>query len=117
MKRWLAMCVVWLLVSCGAPQPQNTAPQHASIVLRAEQLVGMVVELDRKRIEINQSLLVPYAVNMRGVEDLPGEQLQTMVLKVSPGSHRVKITRGDQVLEELTMAFMSGQARELRIRW
>ena len=117
MFKQIVLVGMLLLAACSQQSLQESDAEKTVLVLRAERLVGMVLELDQQSRLISASDLVPYAVNRRGIRDVEGEELETMVVPVSPGSHRVRVTRDGDVLEELTMAFRQDQARELRIIW
>lgn len=111
----LAMVV---LAGCGAQQKRTYGIEEESrLVVRAEQLVGATMTIEPSlRKSITKEDLTPYQMGIAGAKDPEEQNLETITVKVAPGTHRVKLERDGVVLLDQELYFGQGQTRELRIR-
>lgn len=118
MKRILVGMVLTVLVGCGAQQQRAYGIEEESrLVVRAEQLVGASITVEPAfKKSITKEDLTPYLFGIGGVKDKEEQNLETITVKVDPGTHRVKVERNGVALIDQDMYFAQGQTRELRIR-
>jgi uncharacterized protein YcfL len=118
MKRLLVSLSLVLLAACGAQQQRTYGiEEETQLVLRSEQLVGAIVTVAPtfKR-SITEDDLTPYQMGIGGVKDKEVQNLQTITVKVTPGTHRVTVERNGIPVLDQDLYFGQGQTRELRIR-
>lgn len=117
--RWLATVLSLALVAgCGAQRHRVVGVEESTqLVVRAEQMIGDTVSVEPTfRKVITKDDLTPYQLGVLGAKDREEERLQTVTIKVSPGTHRVRVERGGVVLLDQEMYFGQGQTRELRVK-
>lgn len=118
MKKILVGMALTVLVGCGAQQQRAYGIEEESrLVVRAEQLVGATITIEPAfKKSITKDDLTPYAFGVPGAKDKEEQHLETITVKVDPGTRRVKVERNGIALIEQDMYFAQGQTRELRIR-
>lgn len=118
MRALLIGLAMAILAGCGAQQKRAYGIEEESrLVVRAEQLVGATVTIEPSfQKAITKDDLTPYQFGIGGVKDPEEQNLETITVKVAPGTHRVKIERNGAVLLDQQVYFSQGQTRELRIR-
>lgn len=118
MKKIVAIVLMTLLTACGAQQQRVSGIQEETLlVLRAEHMVGSTVAVDPSfRRVITKDDLTPYRLGVLGAADREEEGLETVTVKVEPGTRRVTVTRDGTTVMDKELYFNNGQTRELRIR-
>ena len=118
MKRFFIGLALVLLAACGAQQQRTYGlEEDTQLVLRSEQLVGITVTIGSSfNKTITEDDLTPYQMGIAGVKDREPQTLQTITIKVSPGTHRVKVERNGIAVLDQDLYFGKGQTREQRIR-
>jgi len=110
--------MVVVLAGCGAQQKRTFGLEEESLlVVRAVQLVGATVTVEPAfRRSITTEDLAPVQMGIAGAKDPEEQNLETITVKVTPGTHRVRVEKDGKVLLEQELFFSQGQTRELRIR-
>jgi len=110
--------MVVVLAGCGAQQKRTFGLEEESLlVVRAVQLVGATVTVEPAfRRSITKEDLTPFQMGIAGAKDPEEQNLETITVKVTPGTHRVRVEKDGKVLLEQELFFSQGQTRELRIR-
>lgn len=118
MRNFLFAIALALLAGCGGQQQRTYGiEQESMVVIRAASLVGATVTIDPAfNKPITKEDLTPFAMGVAGVKDPENQVLETITVKVSPGTHRVKVERGGAVLLDQELYIGEGQTRELRVR-
>lgn len=118
MKRLLVGLSLVVLAACGAQQQRTYGiEEETQLVLRSEQLVGATVTIAPSFTKsITKDDLTPYRMGIAGVKDKEVQNLQTITLKVTPGTHRVTVERNGVAVLDQNLYFGQGQTRELRIQ-
>jgi hypothetical protein len=118
MRRILICLALAMLAGCGAQQQRAYGiDQETLLVVRATQLVGATLTVEPSyKAAITKQDLTPYKFGIPGAADTENETLETVTIKVTPGTHRVKIELDGQVLLDQDLYFGQGQTRELRVR-
>jgi hypothetical protein len=114
---WIGLSLA-ILAGCGAQQQRSYGiDEETKLVIRAEELVGttMTIEPAFKK-SITEADLTPYQFGLGGFKDPEVQNLETVVVKVSVGTHRVRVERNGVALVDRELYFSQGQTRELRIR-
>lgn len=118
MRKIIACMFMVLLAACGGQQQRAGGIQEETmLIIRSEQLVGATVSVQPafERV-ITEQDLTPYGMGVAGATDREEERLETLTIKVDAGTHRVKVTRGGNVVLDKELYFSQGQTRELRVR-
>lgn len=118
MRALLIGLMMVVVAGCGAQQKRTYGLEEGSLlVVRAAQLVGATMTIDPSyRRSIAKDDLTPYQMGIAGAKDPEEQNLETITVKVTPGTHRVKVEKDGAVLLDQELYFSQGQTRELRIR-
>jgi hypothetical protein len=118
MKRFLIGLALAVLAGCGAQQQRTYGiEEETQLVLRSEHLVGNTVTIGPSfKKTIAEEDLTPFQMGIAGVNDREPQTLQTITLKVTPGTHHVKVERNGVPVLDTDLYFGKGQTREQRIR-
>ena len=118
MKKLFAVMVLALLAGCGSFETRQVGLEEETLlVIRAQKLVGMRVELDSGFSKtITEEDLTEYTMGIGGATDPEVQNLEAITLKVTSGEQRVTVSNGGATVLDRRLHFTHGQTRELRIR-
>lgn len=112
------LVLTFLVSACGGYQEREYGLEEQTLlVLRGESLVGLTLDVDDYYShKITKNDLTPYKMGMLGAADSEEESLEMVSIAVNPGMRTVRIRKGDRILKQQDMQFVTGQKREMRIR-
>ena len=118
MRAFIIVLSLFVLAGCGAQQHRSYGIQEESqLVVRGEQLVGASIAIGPSFSKVlTKEDLTPYEMGVPGAKNREEEDLETVTIKVTPGSHKVRLERDGAVLLEQELYFSQGQTREQRLR-
>jgi hypothetical protein len=118
MRTLSSLLLLALLAGCGAYETRSTGiDEQTTLVVRSESLVGATVAIDDGfSMVVSEENLTKYTMGVLGAADRENEKLETITISIDPGTHRVRVSRGGNVLADKQLHFTQGQTRELRVR-
>lgn len=118
MRAFIIALSLSVIAGCGAQQHRAYGIQEESqLVLRGEQLIGATIVIEPAfRKVVTKNDLTPYEMGVAGAKNREEEDLETVTVKVEPGTRKIRLERDGTVLLEQELYFSKGQTRELRLR-
>ena len=116
-KLTTVICVVAFLSACGGMQKEAIGiTERTAVLIMADDLIGATISTDDQTIIVVKEMLRDYDIGVLGVKDSEEEGLDTFVLDLNQGKHRIKLIMpsGRSVSNEIYLS--TGQVRKWLIK-
>lgn len=116
MKKIILVMLSALMVACGAPIKRTEVGLEniTQIVIVADTLVGSRLQVgDNLNVTLEKSMLDKYTKGVLGAADRPEESMQSVTVKVDPGTHLVKLTTAGRVVINKNVYVSEGQTTKV----
>lgn len=116
MKKIIILFAASLLMACGAPvkRTEMGLENVTQVVVVADTLVGSRLQVgDNLDVTIEKAMLDKYTKGVLGAADRPEEKLQSVTVKVDPGSHLIRLITNGRVVINKTVYLSEGQTTRI----
>jgi len=116
MKKLIITALSIFLIACGAPAKRTEMgiANNTQIIVVADKLVGARLEVGTNlNVTIEKTMLDKYTKGVLGAADRPEEGMQSVTVKVDPGSHSIRLINNGQVLINKTVYVSEGQTTKV----